>query len=216
MIKSIRLKNFFSFSSLTIELKQLNTLIGINGSGKSNFLKAISLLKAVVTEGGLSELILNQWGGFDAVCFSGKTDNPNPRIELEFEFDKDVLLRFGYTFYESVFYQIRLYKVPSTQNFSIEEYFYKKSESGKMDYIYIKMVNGKGFVRESINNEQVTIEYQLDDTMNSILSQLVDKDRYYHIYALREAIKSIAVYNFLIHLQIVPFVNLVHLLLLLD
>lgn len=196
MIKSIRLKNFFSFSSLTIELKQLNTLIGINGSGKSNFLKAISLLKAVVTEGGLSELILNQWGGFDAVCFSGKTDHPNPRIELEFEFDKDVLLRFGYTFYESVFYQIRLYKVPSTQNFSIEEYFYKKSESGKMDYIYIKMVNGKGFVRESINNEQVTIEYQLDDTMNSILSQLVDKDRYYHIYALREAIKSIAVYNY--------------------
>ncbi len=196
MIKSIRLKNFFSFSSLTTELNEINALIGINGSGKSNFLKAISLLKAVVVEGGLSDLVINQWGGFDAVCFSGKTDHPNPRIELEFEFDKDVLSRFGYTFYEPVFYQIRLYKVPSTQNFSIEELFYKKNENGKMGYIYIKMVNGKGFVRESINNEQVTVEYQLDDTMNSILSQLVDKDRYYHIFALREAIKSIAVYSY--------------------
>lgn len=196
MIKSVRLKNFFSFNSLTIELKEINTLIGINGSGKSNFLKAISLLKAVIVEGGLSDLIINQWGGFDAVCFSGKATHSNPRIELEFEFDKDVLSRFGYTFYESVFYQIRLYKVPSTQNFYIEEYFYKKQDDGRMGYIYLRIVNGKGFVRESLNNEQVTVEYQLDDTMNSILSQLVDKDRYYHIFALREAIKGIAVYSY--------------------
>ena len=197
MIKSIRLKNFFSFSSTTIELNQINALVGINGSGKSNFLKAISVLKAVVVEGGLSELIINQWGGFDAVCFSGKTNHPDPRIELEFEFDKDDLQAFGYKFYQPVFYQIRLYKVPSTQNFSIEEYFYKKIDNGKMGFIYLKMINGKGFVRESINGEQETVEYQLDDSMNSILSQLVDKDRYYQIFALREAIKSIAVYTYI-------------------
>ena len=196
MIKSIRLKNFFSFSSSIIELNSINALVGINGSGKSNFLKAISVLKAVVVEGGLSELIINQWGGFDAVCFSGKTDHSNPRIELEFEFDKDALQDFGYTFYTPVFYQIRFYKVPSTQNFSIEEFFYKKNEDGRMGYIYLKMAGGKGFVRESINEEQVTINYQLEDSMNSILSQLVDKDRYYHIFALREAIKSIAVYSY--------------------
>ena len=196
MIKSIRLKNFFSFSAATIELNQMNALIGINGSGKSNFLKAINVLKAVVVEGGLSDLIINQWGGFEAVCFSGKTNQPNPHIELEFEFDKDALQGFGYTFYQSVFYQIHLYKVPSTQNFSIEEYFYKKNEEERMGYIYLRMANGKGFVRESINDEQVTVNYQLEDSMNSILSQLVDKDRYYHIFALREAIKSIAVYSY--------------------
>lgn len=198
MIKAIRLKNFFSFSDTSVSLMQLNTLVGINGSGKSNFLKAISVLKATVAEGGLQELIINLWGGFDAVCFCGKTSHINPRIELEFEFDKDVLSRFGYTFYDAIYYKIHLYKVPSTQNFYIEEYFFKKEESGRMGYIYLKMENGKGFVREGQGkgNRQKEVEYQLDDSMNSVLSQLVDKDRYYHIYALREAIKSVAVYNY--------------------
>jgi len=43
MIKKITLENFFSFSEKTeIELNSgVNILVGINGSGKSNFIKAI-------------------------------------------------------------------------------------------------------------------------------------------------------------------------------
>ncbi len=46
MLKSVRLVNFFSFGDCTIELEpDLNVLVGINGSGKSNFLRAFQLLE---------------------------------------------------------------------------------------------------------------------------------------------------------------------------
>ena len=66
MIKSVRLVNFFSFGDCTIELEpDLNVLVGINGSGKSNFLRAFQLLKAGM-EGRLQEQIA-QWGGINSI-----------------------------------------------------------------------------------------------------------------------------------------------------
>jgi len=49
MIKSITLSNFFSFAEQqTVTLDPyVNILIGINGSGKSNFIKAIELLRII-------------------------------------------------------------------------------------------------------------------------------------------------------------------------
>ncbi len=66
MLKSIRLVNFFSFGDCTIDLEpDLNVLVGINGSGKSNFLRAFQLLKAGL-DGKLQEQI-TQWGGIDSI-----------------------------------------------------------------------------------------------------------------------------------------------------
>lgn len=66
MIKSVRLVNFFSFGDCTIELEpDLNVLVGINGSGKSNFLRAFQLLKAGM-EGRLQEQVA-QWGGINSI-----------------------------------------------------------------------------------------------------------------------------------------------------
>ena len=65
MIKSIHLKNFFSFKDQKIEFQSTNFLVGINGAGKSNLIKAFRLLKATLTKGELEELIINKWGGFD-------------------------------------------------------------------------------------------------------------------------------------------------------
>lgn len=66
MIKSVRLVNFFSFGDCTIELEpDMNVLVGINGSGKSNFLRAFQLLKAGL-DGKLQEQI-TQWGGINSI-----------------------------------------------------------------------------------------------------------------------------------------------------
>lgn len=108
IIKSIRFKNFFSFRDCKVELNNLNALIGINGSGKSNFIKAIKLLKATVTEGAFADLILNQWGGFDAIFFAGINDETEKIFELEFEF-------------EELSYCIRVAKVSAIQNYNISE-----------------------------------------------------------------------------------------------
>lgn len=66
MLKSVRLVNFFSFGDCTIDLEpDLNVLVGINGSGKSNFLRAFQLLKAGL-DGKLQEQIA-QWGGINSI-----------------------------------------------------------------------------------------------------------------------------------------------------
>ena len=60
MIKSIRFENFYCFKNAKIELdKDINVMIGINGSGKTNFLKAIKLLYEGVTGIGLKNLIID-------------------------------------------------------------------------------------------------------------------------------------------------------------
>lgn len=194
MIKSIRLMNFFSFGAQTIGLDGLNVLIGINGVGKSNLIKAIHVLKAVISDGDMSDLIINKWGGFDAVHYLGD-NRQDPKIELEYEFDPFILGQYGYHFQEPVFYRIRFHKVASSQNYYICESFHTKSE-GRTNYRYMQMDQGKGFVREGLSNNQETVRYELDNAAESILCQLVDKDRYYQIYTLREAIKDIVLYNY--------------------
>jgi len=50
-IETIRLSNFLSFEEVEVRLnKDLNILIGVNGSGKSNFLQAFNLLHALPTK----------------------------------------------------------------------------------------------------------------------------------------------------------------------
>ena len=63
MIKSITLKNFFSFEEQTVRLNpKVNLLVGINGSGKSNFIKAFELLRFGINEGTMQNLINGHWG----------------------------------------------------------------------------------------------------------------------------------------------------------
>ena len=193
MIKSIRFFNFFSFASQTIKFEELNVLVGINGSGKSNLIKAMQLLRAVITDGEISELIINRWGGLEAVHYLGD-EKQDFKVELEFEFDPAVLSKYGYQFQKPVFYCIVFHKMASSQNYYISESFHTK-EDGSVDYIYMEMNRGKGFVRNILSNNQESVAYELDNASESVLCQLVDKDHYYQIYTLREAIKDIVIYD---------------------
>lgn len=195
MIKTIRLNNFFSLASENISFGAINALVGINGAGKSNLIKALQVLKAVINDGDMSNLFINQWGGFDAVMFMGNTDQKTS-ILIEYEFDPEVLGSYGYRFQEPVFYQVRFHKVASSQNYYLCESFHTKNSDGSPNYKYLQIDNGNGFVREGRANDQRSVNYELDNASESILSQLVDKDRYYQIYTLREAIKDIAIYSY--------------------
>ena len=50
LIKSLHLKNILSFKEAKLDLQPLNVLIGANGSGKSNLIDVIGLLKAVPSD----------------------------------------------------------------------------------------------------------------------------------------------------------------------
>ncbi len=166
MIKSIRLKNFFSFKDEKIDFTiNTNLLIGINGSGKSNLLKALKILKEGVNN-KLENLILYKWGGFDNISFSGNTENEeiqkegNPfnkyntgeieTITLEYEFDKKIL---NYDFIKSnIFYKIIIYKVRGQSNYLIMEYMY--ADVGEIkNFPIINFQAGKGNVFTTGNKE---------------------------------------------------------------
>jgi len=196
MIKSIYLKNFFSFKEQKIEFGESNFLIGINGSGKSNIIKAFRLLKAALTEGEMEELIINRWGGFDAVYFKGKENEETPSFTILYEFDQEVLGDYGYKFQESVFYKIQIKKVAGTQNYTVKEKFGNKAGWEK-GYQYFRATSGIGWAREGERTDQQhSVKYTLDVMTDSMLSQLKDSDRYPQISTLRKAINDISIYSY--------------------
>jgi predicted ATPase len=96
MIKSIRLQNFFGFQDCTINLeKGENVLVGINGSGKSNFFKAIKFLKEAIEGKAIKTLIYNDWGAPNNVFFSGSIPELSfKKISFLITFDGEVINSF--------------------------------------------------------------------------------------------------------------------------
>jgi predicted ATPase len=90
MIKKITVQNFFSFGAeQTIELNaDTNILVGINGTGKSNFIKAIRLLQEGI-KGNFEKLFSQKWGGFSGSC---NFINPYANeIKISYHFDGKVV-----------------------------------------------------------------------------------------------------------------------------
>ncbi|MET3128185.1 putative ATPase [Arcicella rosea] len=104
MIKKITIQNFFSFGTeQTIELNaDTNVLVGVNGTGKSNFIKVLRLLKAYLTAGEFEKLFLQKWGGFSGAC---NFINPDAsQIHIRYEFDINVVKNLINDFVENDFH----------------------------------------------------------------------------------------------------------------
>lgn len=201
MIKSIKLTNFFSFRDEEISLRpDVNLLIGVNGSGKSNVFKAIKALKIGVEgnkdDTALRELIVDKWGTFDEIFFKGKIASSHQNsIGLEFRFDGSRLNEYGgFNFREDVLYKIVIIKKPNADNYYISEKI--KLESG---FTYLDFINGAGHVYERINNEKAKPVKYDDYTPHELaLSKIseFDKDRYYPLVTIKRAIRDIVVYDY--------------------
>ncbi|MCD4696509.1 MAG: AAA family ATPase, partial [Bacteroidales bacterium] len=87
MIQKLRIKNFRSFKEITVDLKQVNLLIGPNNSGKSNFLKAFEFLHLFYTSGQLTQdsFSRNYFGFWEPKSLK---NNYNP-ISFSFSFKID-------------------------------------------------------------------------------------------------------------------------------
>ena len=198
MLKSVRLKNFFGFRDVKIDLHPCeNILIGINGSGKSNFFKAIQLLKEGVAEGGLKRLIFNKWGGFDNICFSDMTDrNEAKDIILEYQFAGDVIKNFGFQFTEDVYYRISICGVPGQSNYHISEKMYLPRQDTE-DFIYISLDNGSGvlFGKDADDNRR-NLVYQNLDPQELALSQVKDPEHFFIQHTIQKAISEIMAYHY--------------------
>jgi len=83
MLKKIQLTHFRSFFQAEVEIKNINVLIGGNGSGKSNFISLFAML-SYIQIGRLGDWITNK-GGFDNIVYNGIQENEF--INLRFFFD---------------------------------------------------------------------------------------------------------------------------------
>ena len=194
MIKSIRFKNFFSFRDCKIDLhSRENILIGINGSGKSNLLKALKLLEEGVGGIGLRKLIYDKWGGFDNIYFCGiQNDNDENYIMIEYQLDKGVISKFGFNFRSDIFYQIRIYRIKNTSNYYLSEKIYHLQTDNKQG-IYLESNNGNGIIFD--HQEKKELVYETDRYELSI-NQLIGTDKFYPLLSIKKAIKQISVYDY--------------------
>lgn len=151
MIKKITVQNFFSFGTeQTIELNaDTNILVGINGTGKSNFIRAINLLKEIVS-GDFPKLFSGNWGGFtSAVNFI----NPDSEeIVIIYEFDKEALKKAfqgSFPFPNNPIYEIRIHKQGLT-GYALSEWIYNYSISIDQEpFTYLKVDKGNyGIISE--------------------------------------------------------------------
>ncbi len=214
MLKSIQLENFYSFASPaeTILLNpDSNLLVGINGSGKSNFLKAIQLLALSTGEGGSFQNTFNRWGGFESVANFSVNDKKPEQISLTFQFDGRII---GDMNGQSIqypgdpFYRIEIHRVGNNSYYLAESVYVTRDASPP--FYYLKMNNGRGLISERKGKGQIkltTIDTNFEaidystaeesfDGQELVLKQVVDPKRFYPLFLLKKAIEKIAVYSY--------------------
>ncbi|MCT7994567.1 AAA family ATPase [Laspinema sp. C5] len=200
------MENFFSFRGpTTVKLNPgLNILLGINGSGKSNLLKAIQLLYQAIIGNGLEYIFLKTWGGFPTVA--NFNANEKDYIKLSFEFDKEFINNIknqkGYQFRENPIYELTIYKMASTSYWLAEKLYSISPSSTQDDFIFMEMNNAQGVISKRREDGKVRLEKYPEQNQEitfkstePALSQISDPERFYPLFTLKRALESAAVYS---------------------
>ncbi len=95
-LDQITIKGFKSIQTLEgLRLHGLNLLIGANGAGKSNFLKALSLVNAIVEK--KLQLWVGREGGADDILYFGQKITSELHLKLQFKNQSGELIEYQCT-----------------------------------------------------------------------------------------------------------------------
>jgi len=185
LLKEIKLKNLLSFGSLStnLELNNLNVIIGTNGSGKSNLIDAISLLKAAPT--ALS-VPIRQGGGIYDWLWRGAND-PNPIALME------VITPHAPTSNMDLRYQFSF--TASNQRFELVDERLENKEAHKKPepYFYYRYQNNQPILNNAENHQRILKREDVDPEQ-SILSQRKEPDQYPELTWLGKQFEAIRIY----------------------
>lgn len=81
-LRSITIEGYKSIQSASIEIKQLNVLIGANGSGKSNFISVFNFLRNIIEQ--RLQSVTREKGGADRILFFGNKVTSEIKVALDF------------------------------------------------------------------------------------------------------------------------------------
>ena len=85
-IRTITIEGFRSISELRgLQLRSLNILVGANGSGKSNFLGALDLMRTTILSSNRMSDEVERAGGADRLLHFGSKITPTMRLKVKFE-----------------------------------------------------------------------------------------------------------------------------------
>lgn len=200
MITKIDISYFFSFGEKeVISLNpETNILVGINGTGKSNFIKAIYLLYEGVTgKNGLESLINKNWGGLLNIlnCNDEKVET----ISISYEFDRNIVKKVlgnkGHPFPKNPIYKIEINRFGLT-NYSLSEHIYNESTNQlPKPFTYLNIENGRGVI-SARENKTISIRPAVFNGNELALRQISEPDSFYPLFTLKKAIEEIVVYNY--------------------
>jgi predicted ATPase len=197
MIKEIKIDNFFSFGEHTSVVlnDDFNILVGINASGKSNFIKAIHLLYQAIVGDGFEKLLNSNWGGFSSIAnFGGNAEE----VKISYEFDcikLNEINNLGFRFQSNPIYEITIKKVGTTM-YKLNECLYNVNPKMNQPFVYLKVENDQAFVSK---REKIDIKLERIDSFNHnefLLRQLSDPEFFFPLYTVKKAIEQISIYNY--------------------
>lgn len=188
-LESIRLNNFLSFGESTqaLALRKLNVIIGANGSGKSNLLEAIDLIRSTPSTSEKSNLLaaIRDGGGVRDWLWKGAEKTPHATIDAVFskpELSKN--LRYVLSFSEV------------GQQFEIldERVEHELPDDGyPKPYFYYHFENGHGVL--NIKGNQRRLQHEDIISTASILSQRKDPDQYPELTWLGNSFGKMRIYR---------------------
>ncbi len=85
-LKSISIENFKSIEKLVMEARDINVIIGKNGTGKTRLLEAIKLISDCIAYDNPSDYPFLKWWGYDNVVHRQMQQNPIS-FSLQFSID---------------------------------------------------------------------------------------------------------------------------------
>jgi len=178
MLRQISLKNVLSYKNLPdFELRSLNVLIGANGSGKSNFLEVLGLLRAAPRDLASA---LRQGGGLEEWRWKGLPRGP-VYIRTTFD-DPGGPLRYTLVLREDAKIEERLTRPDESDPNEFHTYF-----SARISQRGSRLLLGEKSLRR-LKPEDL-------DPEQSLLSQIRDPGRYPEITRVARLLDRICLYR---------------------
>jgi predicted ATPase len=182
----LRVAGYRSLKDIRLPLRQLNVVVGPNGSGKTNLYRALWLI-AEICEGGFARAICRE-GGLRSALWAGPRTNTKPvRMNLGFATeDLSFLLSCG----------LPKPSLPPSAFFldpHIKEEAVWHGGQRKPSTTMLERSAGLTWIRDGDGRR---VEYPLVLSENeSVLSQLREPHRFPELFALREAVRGWRFYH---------------------
>ncbi|MCK2175994.1 AAA family ATPase [Enterobacter asburiae] len=187
MINTLHIQNYRSIRDMSLELEQLNIVVGPNGTGKSNIYKAIHLMHSAA-QGQFSQALANE-GGILKVFWAGKTRSDQLRrmnlaVETEtYEYELQV------GFVEKLPYPSQFQLDPVIK----EESIWLSGQHRRPSSQLMKRKNQAVFLN-NVHHEKVTHSGTLYEN-ESVFGQLGEPHLYPEVSQMRESLRNWRFYH---------------------